>query len=272
MKTIKTASALVAVLMIVVLASCEYLPEKIKKIICPPEPMPKNIIVLADYSASIPRATTDWYLATIADEIIPTLGKNDNLTILPVDYGSLTSSKEVFSTNFDKLTFSTAQVNELQKKSFEQQQFLKFKKDSILPGLKTAFETAYHERSKYNKGTDLLGAMVQAHGYLKNGSQNLVVIMSDMIQETELVNIEKHMKADNQVETMLNKTQKVQLHDVEVIILTGEQPNISISKFNRIKTYWEKLAERDDWNLLEYNSGGRQALRNWLKDNNDNGK
>jgi len=64
----------------------------------------------------------------------------------------------------------------------------------------------------------------------------------------------------------------VQLHDVEVIILTGEQPNISISKFNRIKTYWEKLAERDDWNLLEYNSGGRQALRNWLKDNNDNGK
>jgi hypothetical protein len=243
-------------------SSCDQVQDTINNLTESPKPM--NVIVLTDLSSSIPKLTVDGYLASVETDIFPKLSGSDRLIVLPLDYGSEGSFRELFRADLAEYKPTEVAMNELQKAEYYRAQLENYKKDELLPELRNALGSAVADRSLYGRGTDVLGAVRTAKKYIDPRCRNLVVVFSDMIQETEVVNMESSMRSDDQVAVLLGKTDTLRLEGADIVVITGEQPSISISKFQRMKTYWEQLASRDGWNLLDYSSGSKEAMRRWL--------
>src|SRR6185295_5937878 len=68
--------------------------------------LPTNIVCLVDFSQTIDTATVTWYKKTISQSILGRMGKRDRVIILPVDFGSQTSSEELFKVDFSKNNYT----------------------------------------------------------------------------------------------------------------------------------------------------------------------
>jgi len=242
--------------------SCDWIQQAMDKVNETPKPM--NIIVLTDLSSSIPATTIDGYLASVEQDIFPKLSGKDRLSVLPVDYGSEGSFRELLHVDLSDYEPKQVAMSKLEKEKYYRKQLEKYKVEHLLPTLRENLGSAAADRARYNRGTDIIGACRVATKYIDPRYRNLVVIFSDMIQETEVINMERSMRTDDQVAALLAKTDILRMEGADIIVITGEQPNINISKYQRMKTYWEQLAARDGWNLLDYSSGSKEAMRRWL--------
>lgn len=233
---------------------------------CEQKEVPKanNIICLVDFSSSIPEATAHWYKETIKNEIILKLSGKDKITLLPIDYGSATSSKELFKLDIKDMDFSNDFDPKLQKKELEKNRLIKYLNTEGFPLFDKAFETAQSERRGFSRGTDIIGALKQAVIYKDTVLyKNTIIVFSDMIQETEELNLESSYKKGRELSSLINEDE-IDLLGMNIITLTGEQPNMRINKFEAIQAFWQAYFPKQNGQLIDYNSGGLIKLQTHL--------
>jgi hypothetical protein len=186
------------------------------------------------------------------------------LIMLPVDYNSMTGSKELFKIDFSKNEyhneFAGLQSNEVEMKSHQDSI------SAILPQFDRAFETEKKNRMQLHTGTDIFGALKQCSKYAVPGQKNLVVIFSDMLQFTdkENMNFEDHLNSTADIEHYLSVAEKIDLKNMQFIILTGAQNNMKPEQFIAVKTFWEKYVAQCNGKLVDYSSGAVSKLEELL--------
>ena len=143
-----------------------------------------NIVILLDFSKSIPQKTQEWYRNTINTEIIANLGEKDQLTVLPIDYGSATGSTELLHADMNAKTFKYKLDSPVSGERPKNRRISTFLKD-VSTIFDSTFNYALKERGKYALGTDVLGGLKQANKYIEKNQNNMIIIFSDMVNETE---------------------------------------------------------------------------------------
>ena len=224
-----------------------------------------SVICLVDFSNSIPETTVKDYKDVIKTNIFRNLSFKDKILILPIDKGSKTSSVEIFSLDFEKYNFEKELASPTQKEQVEKRGLELFK-DSILIKFDSLFNLASQNRQQYNSGTDVIGALSECNKYLTEKSQNIIILFSDMIQETEKINLPQYT-ANVELDKLIEKTDAVKLTlNSDLIVLTGEQPGLSAKQYDLTKYFWTKYFQKCNLNLLDYSSGGRKVLSDKISD------
>lgn len=240
------------ILSLILVFSCEQKVEKFS-----------NFVILIDFSKSIPTQTLEWYRKIVKDEIIPNLGEKDQITVLPIDYGSSIGSSELLHANLNEQIFSytlDSPVIASKKKQLRQTIYL----NDIASGFDSTFNYSVTNRNKYSLGTDVLGGLKQANKYFENNQNNLIIIFSDMINETEDLNLDSSLKNSNDVESILNKLIIPEYNKFDLVVMTGELPFIKISQYKLLQKFWEEYCTKSNLNLLDYQSGGITILKKKL--------
>lgn len=221
---------------------------------------PLNVVCGVDFSKTIDSATINWYESTISQSVIRKEGAKDAVTILPIDFGSQTSSQELFRADFSynnyENEFAGLQAEEVEANNH---------RDSVNAAIRRfqgAFKTFRVRRSAFDKGTDIFGALKQAEKYFDPNKENIIVIFSDMLQYTDAktMNFEDHLTSESEIEALVQRADKADLHQAQVIVLTGVQPNIRPEKFNVVKAFWEQYFKACNATLLDYSSGAVTKL------------
>jgi hypothetical protein len=218
-----------------------------------------NIVCLVDFSASIPPSTLASYKDVIKNSIIANLGEKDKITVLPIDYGSQTSSSEIFVADLKKQPFRKEFDSPLQQDAVIKRR-LKIYEDSIRILFESAFNIAKEERSKYSGGTDIIGGLEQASEYFLPGQNNLIIVFSDMVQETGQIDLHKYLFTEKDINLLLKKAPFPNFNKFDVFIMTGEQPKIKIEKYQLLRKFWQIYFSKSNLNLIQYESGGENIL------------
>lgn len=254
-----TMTSLLLTLTIIIFNSCEYYKEWTGQ-----NELSKgyNYICLVDCSASMPTDMIDWYTKVISNDILSSFQANDKITVLPIDYGSDISSSSIYTLDMSLFKVNTQGVIQTQLEEYRKEQCTRYLQDSILPQFQSIFQSNLNKRNGYNSGTDILGALKQASNYINPADSNIVVILSDMIQETEGVNLERSLKKSTDIPGLVQNTPKLKIGNASIIILTGESArNTTIEKYDLIRNYWHAYADSNALSIVEYNS----AITNSLK-------
>ena len=144
-------------------------------------PKGKNIICIVDFSDS--RNATErliFYMNVIKTNIIPKLGLQDKITVLPIDQASITNSSDILLKDLSSMNFEPEQANPMEEEQITNNNLKKYK-DSLASEFIIRFQSAIDSRNKSNHGTDLFGALGIAKGKLKQGDDNYLIILSDMM-------------------------------------------------------------------------------------------
>ncbi|MDZ4711301.1 MAG: hypothetical protein SGI89_03140 [bacterium] len=243
--------------------SCGKKAEEITDII-KGKPENLNLICFIDFSQSIPESTKEDYKNIILGDIIPALGAKDKIVILPIDYGTQTGSKEIFSANFADREY-VSKMSPLNEKPAKEKANLKLRKDSLIMNLTENYSNISKEREKYSHGTDIFGALQTATQYLDNDMNNLILFFSDMEQSDGKINMEKELSIDKNIEKLIKKSPSTELKHSEIIVYTGEQPNLTIDKYKSYKNFWSRYFEKYSIKLISYDSGSKSVLQDKLK-------
>ena len=226
-----------------------------------PSVLPKNIIVLVDFSLSRDSANILWFKETIIRYVIENMGPKDKVVILPVDFNSETSSQEIFTVNFSKNDYSNEFAG-LQKDEIERQNHLDSVHGAVLQ-FELLFDSAWHQRSLLRGGTDIFGGLRICRKYYLTYCKNLLVVFSDMLQFTDRAvwNFEDHLNGKDEIEHYLSISDKVDLQGMQAIVLTGKQDSMRPEKFLAVKAFWEQyFIQKCGDSILDYSSGAVTKL------------
>ncbi len=187
------------------------------------------------------------------------MGLKDKIVILPIDYGSETSSTELFFADMSKKDFKREMDSPVQGDKPERRRF-EICKDSTIKSFDSVFSKAKIERGKYALGTDIIGGLKQADKYFAGDQNNLLVIFSDMIQETEEINLTKQLRSESDLKIIFKRVSIPILKNAEVVVMTGDQPAVKINQYNLLRKFWEEYLSKAHLTLTEYQSGGTNIL------------
>ncbi|MBL7738470.1 MAG: hypothetical protein JNK14_04575 [Chitinophagaceae bacterium] len=234
---------------------------------CKQERMPKNIIVPADLTNSRDSLTISWYKERITNSILGKMTTKDIITILPVDHSSELWGKEIFRYDFSGNVYSNEyaglQAKETEKKNFQDSLV------SVSKQFERSFDVARNERVGFNNGTDVFGALRLCQKYFLPYHQNVIVMLTDMQQVTDRnsMNFEKQLNTEKEIELFLQKAEKVNLENSQVVVLTGPQIAISKEKFAAIRKFWEKYFIQNNARLVDYSTGATAKLEQVISSN-----
>jgi len=216
-----------------------------------------NFIVLVDFSGSIPIETTEWYIKVIKQDVIQNQGPNSRIVVLPIDYASSTNSTELLSSD---LTLESFEKN-LDPPNLREKK-MKKRLQAFVKNLQVQFDSILNDvrktRAKYSKGTDIIGGLELAQRYSYTNDKNIVIIFSDMVNETEELNL-NNFNSKPSILTLLKKCPQVR-GNYDIIVMTGEQPKIKIKEMKLLKEFWTKYFNKSQLNLIAYETSSRNIL------------
>jgi hypothetical protein len=227
------------------------------------EPKGKNIICLIDFSdAKNANERLMFYMTAIKENIIPKLGLYDKVTVLPIDRASVTNSSDIFLANLSQKNFEPEMASPMEEEQIIKDNLKKYI-DTLTITFEQSFQTAINNRNKTSLGTDIFGALEVAKGKLSSRDDNYIFLFSDMMNWTNTLKMEPQDKGfnSNTLESSLAKVPNVDLSNSTVIVLTGEQVDVSADHFNLVKSFWTKYFETNNAKLFDYNSASLTKLK-----------
>jgi hypothetical protein len=139
------------------------------------EPKGKNIVCLIDFSdAKNANERLLFYMTSIKENIIPKLGLNDKLTVLPIDRASVTNSSDIFLANLSQKNFEPEMASPMEEEQIIQDNLKKYK-DTLSVKFEESFQTAINNRNKSSLGTDIFGALEVAKNKLSSSDENYIL-------------------------------------------------------------------------------------------------
>lgn len=226
-----------------------------------------KIICLVDFSYSVPAETTNWYKEIIGNKILSNLKVTDEIVVMPIDYGSLTSSVEIIASDLKMKDFEVRGVSSQQK-----EKYIERNRNKFIDTLKTSFSEQYdkirEDRKEKRLFTDILGSLSQSLKYKSEKDERIlmVIIFSDMLNETTELDLKKNLNNSNDVNRLLEKSKKLDYRGSEIYVLTGDQTAISIEKFNLLKNFWTGYFNYNNAKLIEYDTGSITLLEKRIID------
>ena len=236
----------------------------------PPEST--TVVVLLDFSGSIPAPTVSFYANSIESKIWQELTAHDRLTILPVDSQAESKTDPFFAVDLSQTNFLDTHDGFAHKEEKEQMRVQAFIKDQSQK-LKDAVVAAASARSGFRSGTDLIGALhAAANTFPDSGAdRHLLVIFSDMIQESPELNLPSLAKAgDARVPLMIKELEDhkriPKLTGVTVVVVgagetsaaeSGSSTRDEGAYFRSVRLFWMQFFERAGAKLEERNYGYR---------------
>ena len=227
------------------------------------EPKGKNIICLIDFSdAKNANERLMFYMTAIKDNIIPKLGLYDKVTVLPIDKASVTNSSDIFLANLSEKNFEPEMASPMEEDQIIQDNLKKYK-DTLSITFEQSFQTAINTRNKTSLGTDIFGALEVAKSKLNSRDDNYIILFSDMMNCSNILKMEPQDKGFNAstLKSSLTKAPNVDLANTTIIVLTGEQVDVSADHYNLVKSFWTKYFETNNSKLYDYNSASLTKLK-----------
>jgi hypothetical protein len=227
------------------------------------EPKGKNIICLIDFSdAKNANERLMFYMTAIKENIIPKLGLYDKVTVLPIDRASVTNSSDIFLANLSEKNFEPEMTSPMEEEQIIQDNLKKYK-DTLTITFEQSFQNAINNRNKTSLGTDIFGALDIAKSKLSSRDDNYIVLFSDMMNWSNTLKMESQDKDFNTstLESSLSKAPNVDLSNASIIVLTGEQVDVSSDHYNLVKSFWTKYFETNNTKLYDYNSASLTKLK-----------
>ena len=227
------------------------------------EPKGKNIICLIDFSdAKNANERLLFYMTSIKENIIPKLGLYDKVTVLPIDRASVTNSSDIFLANLAQKNFEPEMASPMEEEQIIQDNLKKYK-DTLSANFEQSFQTAINNRNKTSLGTDIFGALEVAKDKLSSRDDNYIFLFSDMMNWTNTLKMEPQDKGFNagNLESTLTKVPNVDLSNSTVLVLTGEQVDVSADHFILVKSFWTKYFQSNNAKLYDYNSASLTKLK-----------
>ncbi|MCZ2392989.1 MAG: hypothetical protein LC105_03915 [Chitinophagales bacterium] len=227
------------------------------------EPKGKNIICLIDFSdAKNANERLMFYMTAIKDNIIPKLGLYDKVTVLPIDRASVTNSSDIFLANLAQKNFEPEMASPMEEEQIIKDNLKKYI-DTLTITFEQSFQTALNNRNKTSLGSDIFGALEVAKNKLSSRDENYIFLFSDMMNWTNTLKMEPQDKNfnSNTLESSIAKVPTVDLSKSTVIVLTGEQVDVSADHFNLVKSFWTKYFQSNNAKLYDYNSASLTKLK-----------
>lgn len=224
-----------------------------------------NVISLLDVSESRDSSIALWYRDAICEHVLPSMGIQDKITMLPIDNGSRTASVEIFRKDFGEDTYGN------QYAGLSEGEVIKANHaDSVNAAVRrfrTAFSLVRDARTKYRNGTDIIGALKLAGGYRDRKCRNVLIIFSDMLHSDEggAHSLESILRDTASVEGAGKRYETVDLSDFTVIVVTGELDAVDRKTYGAVQEFWKAYFKRCNANLVEYSSGSLSLLAKHLK-------
>lgn len=236
----------------------------------------KNIICLIDYSNSIDRQTIQNYNDGIS-LILKNMGPNDKLNVYPIDAASSSNRIAIISENYataNKYTgttfkldlpdsisppFRRAQENDFVSAKNMRKRIYGYL-DRVLPLIPARLDSIKKVRSKYGQKSDIFSALYEVgfSGFdlIEKGSEsdgnslmtatvneNHIVIFSDMIQESEIIDFNRQAlnKEDNNkiIEKLRTEEMLPNLEQAKITVFMNNNSNsINSRKIRKTRNFW----------------------------------
>jgi hypothetical protein len=225
-------------------------------------PRGKNIICVVDFSDSKNSSERlQFYMHVIKDNIIPKLGLNDKITVIPIDMASITNSSDILLKDMSVIDFEPEMASPMELEQITNDNFKKYK-DTLAISFEKNFHLAITNRNKTNNGTDIFGALEVVKGKLKTRDDNYIILLSDMMNWSSTLIMEPSNRNFNNstMETYLKRVPNVQMPMTTVLVITGEQVEVSPIHYKLIQNFWTKYFENNQIKLYDYNSASDSKL------------
>lgn len=249
------------------------------------------MIVLIDYSASTSDAVLDNYVHVVNETILSNLKPYDCLIVVPIDEGSKMQPVKLFYKDLADTTFRNATDGFAHADDSLNLRFKNYVREAA-PMIEKELKEQKIKRKRYTYHTDIIGALQQTTnliefnskqgmgkdikdfvlGHVKLKSENIIVILSDMIQDSDgLAFGSKKGVTGEQTEIYLNKLVKEsripELNWCKVFAIGATGKN-SI-QIDNINFFWRKYFERTNAELKAYGYNVEDKLRKYLKGSSD---
>lgn len=221
----------------------------------------KNVVVLVDISKSIQADTKDWYIQTIQKDICPLLAKYDKITVLPIDGASQTAATALMEINFEEKAKEWAKItgintNETNKMREEAKASFISEKMSELKG---ALQNANKSRAGVANATDIVGALHSVDNLFDEGFSNQLIIFSDMEQYGNQLKMNENGNEKSWIELAKQESYN-HLKNYTVQIFTGQQLEMSVDYYNKIKNFWHLFFENKGVTNITYRSAETNTI------------
>ena len=232
------------------------------------EIIPKNFVIPADLSGSRNDSVIEWYKNTIGNSIIPSMGIKDRLTVISMDAGSVQATDEIEIADMSQYNFFNGDAGQDAKEA--EKALLNDSLSALRLRFFNRFDGVVSKRKQYSAHTDIIGAIEQAAKYQRGDHINFLIVLSDMLIDATydkgLIDFEHGLSDTSQIQAYLGRVPTLDLTGWVVIVLTGNQPNITTEKFKTVETFWEQWFARSHADLRIYTSGAVSLLDQVIKD------
>ncbi len=233
-----------------------------------------NCICLIDYSGSLSEATLHRYVEIISSGILGRLREKDRLVVIPIDEGAKTEAVKLVYLDLAQRQFTFHTDGYAHAKDSLDMRLREF---SGKEGPQVASQLLREKelRQKYTYFTDIFSALEQAAGLVERNqpdsfwdgvrrfisgkkrivSTNVILIFSDMIQETSEVSFANPEGCtSDQARAILDKLQAwnriPDLHGC-VVFVTG-RTGTSNQQVDNIQNFWTQYFKRSGAQLVAY--------------------
>lgn len=217
----------------------------------------RMILTFLDCSVSQTEAL-QRYIGIIQKSILIKIRPSDIFVLLPIDKGSKLKPEKLayynFSSNTDEiLTYS------------EKVRFLK-SLDKFKLSLPNIVDEKISERKAFLESSDILGALEESRQYLDTMNKNIIIIFSDMIQESRdfsFSNIQSDVQIRGYLENLsgLNKIPDLQNCSVIVEGATGLNNN----HVDLIRSFWHSYFDKTKAKFSSYSYDNSMAIEELLE-------
>lgn len=227
----------------------------------------RNIICLIDFSSSKNDETRQQFYKKVAKEnIIKNLAMTDRIVILPLDAASVTNGEEILVKDISKQDFTPDMAPPMEEDKITNDNFDKYKQE-ITKEFEESFEKTAVNRKPNSRGTDIFGLLNVLSKYIKSETDNRLIFLSDMMNYSDTLKMEPSNKNFNEsnLEKVISEVPQVNLKDTKVLVLTGDQPDLSPAHFNLVRSFWTKYFERNSAQLIDFSSAAVSRIEEMLK-------
>lgn len=259
MKTSNIKIILSLITITLLLSSCTWFQKR-------QAPRGKNIICLVDFSDSKNSTTRlQFYSHIINDNIINNLGVNDKISVIPIDKASITNASDIILIDLSSIEFEPEIVSPIEEDQIIKNNLKKFK-DSLKIDFEKKFNDITAERIKSNHETDIFGALEVVKGKLKPNDDNFIIILSDMMNWSKTLIMEPSNRGFNSksINKILEKIPNIDMPSTTVLVLTGEQVEVSPEHYKLVQTFWTKYFAKNQIILFDYNSASVSKLNDLM--------
>lgn len=245
----------------------------------------RNVLVLIDYSGSTSGDQVLRYASTIARDVVGLLHEHDAIAVYPIDGGAVTRNGQIVGFDLqrqdfaDRKDFVTHASEEVQKRITA---FLVTAADSV----ERAVRSERDHRRRFAGRTDILGALNGLSQHLEhdqpisraaaiwNGAvgqrhvrtQNIIVICSDMINESDAGDFEAHTPTVSEADTVVARLRRTgaipELKDA-LVFVTGRTGR-NAQQVDGIKAFWVALFREAHADLRAYDFDAGGQLRQFF--------